>query len=237
MREDALRSVLLVKSIEATDLAGAILPAGDRAQATRDTMRALGTTTETADGSIDDALAARALADRAQRLVGPLAERYPIVSEVLGRTRTPSWILVLLLLLAFMAGLGLSALDGSRRINILAFPFLGLIAWNLVTYAVLAAAWVRTFRGADARGNARSIHGRAEPELEIVMSKARDLLQVHLPCFRNVEGGHEQRSARGEERERHRQARPLPKNVAQRERDSAAEERETRGRSAGTARG
>ena len=155
MREQALRSVLLVKAIEATDIAGAILPAGDRAQATRDTMRALGIATEAKDGSIDDALAARALAERAERLAGPLAERYPIVSEVLGRTRTPTWILVTLLLIAFMTGLGLSALDGSRRINILAFPFLGLIAWNLVTYAVLVIAWVRDHRGAQAPATAR----------------------------------------------------------------------------------
>jgi len=155
MREEALRSVLLVKSIEATDIAGTILPAGDRAQATRDAMRALGIATETTDGSIDDALAARALAERAQRLAGPLAERYPIVSEVLGQTRTPTWILVTLLLIAFMTGLGLSALDGSRRINILAFPFLGLIAWNLVTYAVLVVAWVRSHRGAQAPATAR----------------------------------------------------------------------------------
>jgi hypothetical protein len=155
MREATLRSVLLVKSIEATDIAGAILPAGDRAQATRDTMRALGITTEAPDGSIDDALAARALGERAERLAGPLAERYPIVSEVLGRTRTPTWILVVLLLLAFVGGLGLSALDGSRRINILAFPFLGLIAWNLVTYAVLALAWVRRHRSAQAQEAAR----------------------------------------------------------------------------------
>jgi hypothetical protein len=147
--------VLLVKSIEATDIAGAVIPAGDRAQATRDTMRALGSTTETAAGSIDDALAARALGERAERLAGPLAERYPIVSEVLGRTRTPTWILVVLLLLAFVGGLGLSALDGSRRINILAFPFLGLIAWNLVTYAVLAVAWVRRHRSAQAQEAAR----------------------------------------------------------------------------------
>jgi hypothetical protein len=155
MREKALRSVLLVKSIEATDLTGAIIPAADRAQATRDTMRALGIATEATDGQVDDALAARALGERAQRLTGPLAERYPIVSEVLGRTRTPTWILVVLLLLAFAAGVGLSALDGSRRINILAFPFLGLIAWNLVTYAVLAVAWVRSHRGAHTQKAAR----------------------------------------------------------------------------------
>jgi hypothetical protein len=52
-------------------------------------------------------------------------------------------LLFVLLLVAFASGIGLSALDGSRRINILAFPFLGLIAWNLAMYAVLAIGWIR----------------------------------------------------------------------------------------------
>ena len=178
MREEALRSVLLVKSIEATDLAGAIIPAGDRAQATRDTMRALGITTETGDGGIDDALAARALGDRAERLAGPLTERYPIVSEVLGRTRTPSWILVVLLILSFAGGLGLSALDGSRRINILAFPFLGLIAWNLVTYVVLAVAWVRSHRSAQPRSTPRG-HWAARAFARRIGPLVRRTARVH----------------------------------------------------------
>jgi len=150
MREQTLRSVLMVKAVEDVDHAGAIIPPGDRAQATRAALRALGITPERAGDGADDATVARALGDRAERLVGPLVERHPVVGEALGRTRTPTWILLALLALAFASGIGLSALDGSRRINILAFPFLGLVAWNLATYAVLAAAWMRRrMRGAE----------------------------------------------------------------------------------------
>ena len=141
MREEILRSVLLVKAIEDVDRAGTILPAGDREQATRDTLRSLGIAAEPVAG--EDARLGAALGDRAARLIGPLEERYPIVTEVLGRTRTPAWILIFVLLLAFASGIGLSALDGSRRINILAFPFIGLIAWNLAAYLLLAVAWIR----------------------------------------------------------------------------------------------
>ena len=141
MREQTLRSVLMVRAVEDVDRAGTIIPPGDRAQATREALRATGITPERADAGGDEASVARALADRAERLAGPLVERYPVVGEVLGRTRTPTWILVALLALAFASGIGLSALDGSRRINILAFPFLGLIAWNLATYAALAIGW------------------------------------------------------------------------------------------------
>jgi hypothetical protein len=152
----------MVKAIEDVDRAGSILPPGDRAHATREAMRALGVASEDAGGSVSDAVQARALADRAERLLGPLVERHPIVGEVLGRTRTPAWILAILLLLAFASGIALSALDGSRRINILAFPFLGLIAWNLATYVVLAVAWLRRRRSAKpAPAPSRPWFGRA----------------------------------------------------------------------------
>ena len=143
MREDTLRAVLMVRAIEAIDRAGTILPPGDRAQATRDAVRALGAGADEARLAADDRWLARALGERAERLVGPVVDRFPIVGEALGRTRTPAGLLLVLLAVAFAGGIGLAALDGSRRINILAFPFIGLIAWNLCTYAVLAANWLR----------------------------------------------------------------------------------------------
>lgn len=143
MREDTLRAVLMVRAIETVDRAGTVLPPGDRAQATREAVRALGTGVDEATLAADDRLLARALGDRAERLVGPLVGRFPVVGEALGRTRTPAGLRVVLLLVAFASGISLAALDGSRRINILAFPFLGLIAWNLAMYAVLAFGWIR----------------------------------------------------------------------------------------------
>jgi hypothetical protein len=133
----------MVRAVEAVDRAGTILPPGDRAQATREAVRALGAGADEAALLADDRRLARALGDRAERLVGPLVDRFPIVQQALGRTRTPAGPLLILLAVAFASGIGLSALDGSRRINILAFPFIGLIAWNLFMYLVLAAGWVR----------------------------------------------------------------------------------------------
>jgi hypothetical protein len=159
MREETLRAVLMVRAIEEVDRAGTILPPGDRAQATREAVRALGTGVDEAALVADDRLLARALGDRAERLVGPLVKRFPIVGEALGRTRTPAGLLILLLLVAFASGIGLSALDGSRRINILAFPFLGLIAWNVAMYAVLAIGWIRR----RTRPAAAASSGRAWP--------------------------------------------------------------------------
>ncbi len=143
MREDTLRSVLLVEAIEDVDRAGTILAPADRAQATRDALRSAGIVLDGQQQDASDAAIARALGERAERLVAPLLPRFPVVEEVLGRTRTPTWILVVLLLVAFASGIALSALDGTRRINVLAFPFIGLLAWNLFTYVALAVAWIR----------------------------------------------------------------------------------------------
>jgi hypothetical protein len=141
MRESSLRSVLLVKAIEEVDRAGSVIPPGDRSHATRETLRSVGAVP--AGGTASDAVLARALAERAERLVGPLAQRYPVVDEVLGRTATPAWLGALLMVASFAAGVALSALDGSKRIDILAFPFLGLVLWNLAVYAALAFSWLR----------------------------------------------------------------------------------------------
>jgi hypothetical protein len=172
MREDTLRTVLMVRAVEEVDRAGTILPSGDRAQATRDAVRALGEGVEEATLIADDRLLGRALGERAERLARPLVERFPIVEEALGRTRTPAWALAALLLVAFATGIGLSALDGSRRINILAFPFLGLIAWNLFTYLVLGGSWIRArfgkrvpSAGAGSRWAQRLFARRVEPLL------------------------------------------------------------------------
>lgn len=143
MREDTLRAVLMVKAIEEVDRAGTIIPPGDRAQATREAVRSLGVGIDETALVADDRLLAQALGSRAERLAGPLVDRFPIVDEALGRTRTPAGLLLVLLVVAFASGIGLSALDGSRRINILAFPFLGLVAWNLCVYALLAIGWAR----------------------------------------------------------------------------------------------
>lgn len=169
MREDTLRAVLLVKAIEETDRAGTLLPPGDRAQATREAVRTAGASGEVADAG--DAFLAKVLGERAERLLGPLSSRFPIVEEALGRTRTPRWLLLVLLAAAFASGIGLSAMDGTKHINILALPFLGLIAWNLVVYVLLTLAWVKARTASPAayirRGNilTRLLERRVEPLL------------------------------------------------------------------------
>ena len=143
MRTDALREVLLVKAIEAADPAGRILTHDDRERAARESMRAAALASDDVGSPAATPRVAQALAARAHRLVPPLIERHPALGDLLLRGGLPRGAGTVLLIVGFVAGIALSAMHGSRRINILAMPFLGLLAWNLLVYAWVAVAAVR----------------------------------------------------------------------------------------------
>ena len=147
MRSDSIPVVLLIKAVEETDPTHALLPLADREQATRETLREAGLSSADFESARPGRRHARALAERSRRLASGLDQRYPVLRSLLERVRWPVWLTVLLLLGALVSGMLLSALQEARRINILAFPFLGVIAWNLCVYLVLGAAWLRRISG------------------------------------------------------------------------------------------
>ncbi len=86
------------------------------------------------------------LADRASLLQARLAERHPVVTKALeleSGLAVAGW---LMLPAAFAQGLVLSLYDSRVRIEILAFPLLGVVVWNLVVYALLLASAVSARR-------------------------------------------------------------------------------------------
>ena len=144
MRETDLRAVLLVKAIEETDREGRIVPFADRLAAARDARR------EEREGAalrLDAAQlpapAQRMLVRRARILLGRVRASHAFVDEVLA-FRAGRWIAIALAIVAFAVGLALSALDGSQRINVLAFPLWGLVGWNFLVYAIVLAAALRS---------------------------------------------------------------------------------------------
>jgi hypothetical protein len=147
MRPDSIPVVLLVKAVEESDPTHALLPLADREGATRETLRSCGLATADFETARLGRRHAQALAERARRLAGILEQRFPVVRSLLDHIRWPAWLSVLLLLAAFAGGLVLSSAQEARRINILAFPFLGVIAWNLVIYVVLVLLWLRSVSG------------------------------------------------------------------------------------------
>ena len=142
-----LRTVLLIQAIEESDRGGDVLPLADRAEATREAVRSAPQERAIQPGigltRADESL----LALRAERLLAHVRLRAPAVDYVLAVAGGLTWLGRAALVLALLVGLSLSALDGSRRINILAFPLIGLMAWNFFIYALLIVAWV-TRRGA-----------------------------------------------------------------------------------------
>jgi hypothetical protein len=145
-----LRTVLLIQSIEEADRAGEILPLADRAEATREAARTA--PSFAASGTTLSHGAHAFLGQRAERLLHRVRVRAPVIDQLIGVAGGLTWLGRTVLVIALAAGVSLSALDGSRRINILSFPLMGLIAWNLFVYVLLIIARVRRREAADKRG-------------------------------------------------------------------------------------
>jgi len=135
---NSLRSILLVKNVEEQDPDGSVLPLAEREAATRDALRR-----HPAGNGGREVHAWQVLATRADSLRAKLAERHPVVNRAVGLDAQLASVGGLVLLAAFGLGLALSLLDSRVRIEILAFPLLGVVLWNLVVYAVLAVGSLR----------------------------------------------------------------------------------------------
>lgn len=135
MNAKALRAILLVKNVEEQDPDGSVLPLAEREAATRDALR------QHPKGSGDREVHAwQVLATRAESLRAKLAERHPVVTRAVSLESQIAGVGGLVLLAAFGLGLALSLFDSRVRIEILAFPLLGVVLWNLVVYAALAVS-------------------------------------------------------------------------------------------------
>ncbi len=146
MNIQSLRAVLLVQSIEESDRGGEVLPLADRAEATRTAVREARGGPIHQKGTELSRAAGDFLARRAEWLLARVRARSPAVDHVLAVAGGVTWLGRVVLVAAMLLGLSLSALDGSHRINILSFPLIGLIAWNLFVYAALIVARVRRRR-------------------------------------------------------------------------------------------
>jgi hypothetical protein len=131
MREEELRKILLVKAVEESDREGTLLPPADRAAAGREAMRE-------SPGAAPD----RLLAARARVLFARIAARHPFVARVVSLLGPSPGLHLGVVVAGFVLGAALPVLDGTQRINVLAFPLLGVVGWNLAVYIVLAVSWL-----------------------------------------------------------------------------------------------
>jgi hypothetical protein len=168
MHERSLRTVLLIRSIDEGDTAGEVLSLPERADATQAAAHSTGMLSQGLAGPSLPASAERLIVRRAELLLAKLEARAPVIRHVLALSGGTSWLGVSVLAIAFVCGVAMSALDGRQRIDVLAFPLLGLIAWNAIVYLVTLVAAVRP-RAAQAASPsmlssayARWIRGRAD---------------------------------------------------------------------------
>jgi len=142
LEEDSARRLLLVRAVESEDVAESLLTREDRHYATGAAL-AHAPVADQDNGSRrsprrDEAFLAR----RSDYALSRLEPRYPPIGQACRSARWPPWINWALPLAALLLGILSNEIDG-RRLNIVAFPLIGMIAWNLVTYLILLAGFVR----------------------------------------------------------------------------------------------
>lgn len=142
MTEDEARHVELVRAVELEDREATLLTREDLQQAEAHARGASGDV-KTRRGA--DAF----LASRADFASARLATRHPGVAGLLRRSQWPRWLGWALPLLALIAGFVANEFGTGKRLDLLAVPLLGTIAWNFLVYLWLAVAIFRRRKGRD----------------------------------------------------------------------------------------
>jgi hypothetical protein len=136
MNEQAARDVLLVRAVEGADRERALITEADRQHA----ARAAGELARwSASERGEEASAERFIEKRAELLAGKLAERERGLREATRALAWRPWLGVALPLAAFAFGAYFQQVGDRQHINVLAFPLVTIVAWNLVVYVLLAA--------------------------------------------------------------------------------------------------
>ena len=138
MKERTARAIMLVKAIEEADQQKEVLTDDDRKYASR-------TARELANWQAAESRTAATLPNflyhRAEQLLKRLSARHKLFAGVAqGHSGMwgASWLLPLA---ALLVGSMAERIGDAHRVDLLSFPLLGIIAWNLLVY-VLAVAWM-----------------------------------------------------------------------------------------------
>lgn len=143
MNEDDARQVLLVRALETTDGADAFSE-DDRRHASKAALEMA----RWRAGERRQALSPAAfLAQRAQLLSDRLAERQPKLLRAAQLLRWPAWLGVVLPLAALLLGILSEQIADRGRVNLLAFPLLVIVLWNLVAYVLLVVKAIGVGQG------------------------------------------------------------------------------------------
>lgn len=126
MTEESARNFYLVRAVELEDRENSLLTTEDRGQAELKARPHL----RKGDPKSEETY----LAQRAAFAAGRLSTRFPLAGRVLTMSRWPHGINWALPLAAFVAGALANELSNGRRLDLLALPLLGVLAWNVLLY-------------------------------------------------------------------------------------------------------
>lgn len=143
MRQRALQALLLVHAIEQTDLAGDAVSLEDRLQASREAADGRPPPVAAGASAQIDGDAERFLVRRADALLARLRVRSPGIDRVLAAAAGATGLDRTILILGFVTGVALAFAAGGR-IDIFAYPLVGLLLWNLVVCIVLIVRLLRS---------------------------------------------------------------------------------------------
>jgi hypothetical protein len=141
MNETAARNVVLVRAFETAGVGRSGWSDADALWASRAAAEVVGA----------DADADRFIARRGELAAERLRERDRAVSRTVRAVTWRPWIGWALVLIAFALGFAADYIGPEQRVNVLAFPLLALVAWNLLAYALIAVRAAARLASARAR--------------------------------------------------------------------------------------
>lgn len=154
VNEQIARDVVLVRAVESADAERAIFSNEDRMHASR----AAAELARWRAGEQRQAASAESfIGQRAQLLAETLARRTPAIARTARAFAWPAWIDVALPVSAFALGALAEHVADRQHVNIVAFPLLAIVLWNIVVYVLLLLQPVLRASGAkvDLRGPRR----------------------------------------------------------------------------------
>ena len=158
MNEHDALAVTAVRAIENADRDRTLWTDADRSWASRAAAEVVG------QGASPEAFVGR----RATLALDRVAERYPPLRRAVRALAWRRWVGVAVVVIAFVTGIAIDRIGEGQRINLLAPPVLGILAWNLAVYALLLASPLLRLVGAHdfSAGPLRRAIARAAGGLE-----------------------------------------------------------------------
>ncbi len=166
MNEAAAREIVLVRAVESSEASRAVWSDEDRAWAGRAAAEVVGA----------GAPPERYIARRAALAIERLSGAYPAIRRALRAATWRPWIGAAVVLAAFGLGIAVDRIGPAQRVNILAFPLIVVLAWNLAVYAamVLQGGWGAVQRRPDRLGPIAGAVARFARGMPAVSAAGRD---------------------------------------------------------------